>query len=263
MSDIPLPPTFTEEDRRVVGLLRHEPEDWTRKCFDAALIHLSLAHRIKDIDPAMAIFRAITAEEEAATGLLRALQVQGYAAPGELLPKDHLQKAAVYPYLRAVAKHTSYLRMKGIKEVRLGIPRDEVKARLKLAFLLDGEYDGIVARPDPPLNLRVREGGEAVDYQKYFREVISPSGFEDIRKYLHVKRNQRNLLLYASPQGLLNPGPVPDSTFPDYKHRIMTILTTALLIWPYKEVQPFVQEAVISFLSLAGRLRKVTEKAEH
>jgi hypothetical protein len=259
MSDIPLPPTFTEEDLGIVALLDHEPEDWTRRCFDAAFIHLSLAHCLKDIDPAMALFRAITAEEEAATGLLRALQVQGYAAPGELLPKDHLQKAAVYPYLRAIAKHTSYLRMNGIKEVRFGIPRDEDKPKLQLALLLDGTYDGLVARPIPPLNLRVREGGEAVNYQKYFRELISPGGFEDIRKYLNAKKNQRNLLLYASPEGLLNPGPVSNSTLLDYKIRIMTILTTALLIWPYKENQPFVQEAVRSFLELAGRLRKVAD----
>lgn len=253
---------FTEEDRRIVALLRHEPEDWTRKSFDAAFIHLSLAHRLKDIDPAMTIFRAITAEEEAATGLLRALEAQRYADPRELLPKDHLQKAAVYPYLCAIAKHTSYLRMNGIKEVKLGIPKDENKPRLQVALLLDGKYDGIVARPIPPLNLQVREGGEVVNYQKYFRELISPSGFDDIRKYLNAKKNQRNLLLYASPQGLLDPGPVPDSTLLDYKIRIMTILKTALLIWPYKEIQPFVQEAVRSFLDLAGRLRKVADKPQ-
>lgn len=262
MSDIPLPPTFTEEDRSIVTLLHHEPEDWTRKSFDAAFIHLSLAHRLKDIDPAMAIFRAITAEEESATGLLRALQAQGYAAPGELLPKDHLQKAAVYPYLRAIAKHTSHLRMNGIKEVRFGIPRDEDKPKLQLALILDGAYDGIVARSSPPLNLRVREGGEVVNYQKYFRELISPSGFDDIRKYLNTKKNQRNLLLYASPQGLLDPGPVSDATLLDYKIRIMTILKTSLLIWPYKEIQPFVQEAVRSFLELAGRLRKVADEPQ-
>ncbi len=261
MSDIPLPPTFTEEDHRIVALLRNEPEDWTRKSFDAAFIHLSLAHRLKDIDPAMAIFRAITAEEEAATGLLRALQNRGYADPGQLLPKDHLQKAAVYPYLRAIAKHVSYLRVTGIKEVRLGIPRDEEKPKLQLVFLFDGENDGIVARPDPPLNLTIREGGEVVDYQRYFRELISPIGFEDIRKYLNVKKNQRNLLLYASSQGLLDPGTVADSTLTDYKHRIMTILKAALLIWPYTEAQPFVQEAVRSFIGLVGRLRKVADAA--
>lgn len=75
----------------------------------------------------MAIFRAITAEEEAATGLLRALQARGYADSREIQPRDHLQKAAVYPYLRAIAKHTSYLRMNGVKEVRLGIPKNEEK----------------------------------------------------------------------------------------------------------------------------------------
>jgi hypothetical protein len=261
MSDIPLPPTFTEEDLRIVALLRREPEDWTRKSFDAAFIHLSLAHRLKDIDPSMAIFRAITAEEEAATGLLRALQSRGYANPGELLPKDHLQKAAVYPYLRAIAKHTSYLRMNGIKDVRLVIPRYDEKPRLQLALLLDGENDGIIVCPDPPFNLRIREGGEAVDYQKYFRELISPSGFDDIRNYLNIKKNKRNLLLYASPQGLIEPGPVSDSTLLDYRHRVMTILKAALLLWPYKDVQPFAQEAVRSFLGLAGRLRKFSDEA--
>ncbi|MGN2624120.1 hypothetical protein ACTCUN_13135 [Stutzerimonas balearica] len=148
MSNIPLPPTFTEDDHRIVALLSHEPEDWTRKSLDAAFINLSLAHRLKDIDPAMSIFRAITAEEEAATGLLRALQARGYAAPGELLPKDHLQKAAVYPYLRAIAKHTSYLRVNGIKEVRLGIPKDEEKPNFNwLFFLMERTTESLPAPP--------------------------------------------------------------------------------------------------------------------
>lgn len=128
MNNIPLPPSLTEEDLRIVALLRHEPEDHTRKSFDAAFIHLSLAHRLKDIDPAMALFRAITAEEEAATALLRALQVRRYADAGKLLPRDHLQKAAVYPYLRAITKHASYLRINGIKQFKLGIPRNNESA---------------------------------------------------------------------------------------------------------------------------------------
>jgi hypothetical protein len=69
------------------------------------------------------------------------------------------------------------------------------------------------------------------------------------------------LLLYASRRGLLDPGSVADSTLADYKYRIMTILKAALLIWPYTETQPFVQEAVRSFLGLAGRLRKVADEA--
>lgn len=161
----------------------------------------------------------------------------------------------------AIAKHTSYLRMDGIKEVRLGIPKNEDFPRLQLAFLLDGENEGIVARPEPPLNLRVREADEAVNYQKYFLELISPIGFEDIRKYLTVKKNQRNFLLYASSNGLINPGPVTDAILLDYKNKVMTILKATLLIWPYEEKQPFVQEAVRSFLEFAGRLRKSVDDA--
>ena len=259
MSDITLPPLFNEEDRRLIASLRHETEDWTLKSLDAAFIHLSFAHRIKDLDPAMAIFRAITAEEEAATALLRALQIRVYDEPKELRPRDHLQKAAVYPYLCAIAKHTSHLRMSGVKDVRFGMLKGEGIARLQLAFLLDGDNDGNYVRANPPLNLRIREAGDVVNYQKYFRELISPSGVEDIRKYLDIKKNQRNLLLYASPQGLRNPGPVADPTLLDYKYRVMTILKATLLIWPYKEVQPFAKEAVHSFLGLVGRLRNVAD----
>lgn len=95
MSEASLPPTLTPDDLAIVRLLNSEPDDWTKKSFGASFVHLSLAHRIREIDPAMALLRAITAEEEAASGLLRALRAIKYSKSDELRAKDHLQKAAV------------------------------------------------------------------------------------------------------------------------------------------------------------------------
>ncbi len=48
-------------------------------------------------DPAMAIFRAITAEEEAASGLLRCLAEMDYPNAKYLNPHNHSHKHAVFP----------------------------------------------------------------------------------------------------------------------------------------------------------------------
>ena len=163
-------PTLTDDDRRIVELLRQEKDDWSRKGFEAALLHLSCAHRIADVDPEMAMFRAITAEEEVATALLRAVQSIGYPGASRLRVRNHVYKAAVFPFIAAISKHASNLKFNGIIEIRLGVPKEGERPRLTLAFILDGARAGQYAHPNPPLNLHLREGEEKSfpDYRRYF-----------------------------------------------------------------------------------------------
>jgi len=257
MSEVIDIPSFSADDKRIVDLMRAEQDDWPKKCFEAALTHLASAYRIREIDPAMAIFRAITAEEEAATGLLRSLQLRQYPDSKKLRAKDHFHKAAVYPFILAVIKHSSYLKINGVEKLGIGIPKDEENPRLVFALVLNGENEGVVARPNPPLNFTFREGDDQKlpDYSEYLLKMIGPHGFDDVRHYLKEKANERNRILYASPQGLVQLDSVPDDYFVSQKNSVITILKTYLLIWPYSEIQPFVEEAIQAFLNLTGRLK--------
>lgn len=50
------------------------------------------------------MFRAITAEEEAATALMFALKLRGYPRSNRLKPRDHGQKSAWTPLIEAIGK---------------------------------------------------------------------------------------------------------------------------------------------------------------
>jgi hypothetical protein len=64
-----------------------------------AFAHLRMAWSIRRIDPAMAAFRAITAEEEAASALILSLKQKNYPNSSRLNHRDHIQKSALIPSL--------------------------------------------------------------------------------------------------------------------------------------------------------------------
>lgn len=251
-------PTLTAEDERLIEIADQLGSDWASQCFDAAFTHLEFAHKLVDIDPAMAIFRAITAEEEAATALFRALHLRNYPKSNLLLPHNHLHKAAVFPFIMGVVKHASYLKVNGIKSVKLGVPKNEDPPRLKLYFVLGGHLEGVVANPEPPLNMKITEGDEKLppDYRRALLGTIGSDGFSNIRKYFERKANQRNLMLYAGQNGLKQPAVNPTDYLIQQKLCVVTILKAALLIWPYTEIQPFVSDLIEAFLS-------ATQKAQN
>lgn len=253
-------PTLTDDDKRIIEVAEFQADDWTKNCFQAAFVHLELAHKLADVDPAMAIFRAITAEEEAATGLLRALQFRNYPRAGNLSVRNHLHKAAVFPFILGIVKHTSYLKFSGVESVQLVIPKNEHPPRLKIGLILDGELKGIVAQPEPPLNLKITEGDNNFppDYRRYILELLDAGGYSEIRKYFEKKANQRNLILYASPKGLTHFSSIPNSYLNHQKRCVMTILKAALLIWPYDEIQPFVTDLIEGFLIATHKVQNET-----
>ena len=257
-------PTLTDDDKRVIEIAECQVSDWTKQCFQAAFSHLEFAHKLADVDPAMAIFRAITAEEEAATGLLRALQTRNYPKAGNLSVRNHLHKAAVFPFILGIIKHTSYLKIGGIEEARLGIPKDKHPPRLALGLILGGPLKGIVAQAEPPLNLRITEGDNSLppDYKRYLLELLDAGGYTEIRKYFERKANQRNLLLYATPKGLAQFPVIPDGYLHQQKLCVMTILKAALLIWPYDEIQPFVTDSIEAFLGATQRMQNEIPRVE-
>ncbi|PLU07434.1 hypothetical protein BMJ29_02810 [Sinorhizobium medicae] len=76
----------------------------------------------------MSFFRAITAEEEAATALILALKQRRYPGSEKLNPWEHLHKAAVSPFLDAVG---NVLAETGMPAPRLSINRGPSNAFAK------------------------------------------------------------------------------------------------------------------------------------
>lgn len=68
-----------------------------------ALFHIERAHALQEVDPEMALFRSITGEEEAVRAIFDSLQRRDYPNARRLNWQDHKHKAAVVPFLRAVA----------------------------------------------------------------------------------------------------------------------------------------------------------------
>lgn len=76
-------------DRAIVDDLipnSHAPGMWA--AFNA-IKHTNRAWKLRAVDPAMAAFRAITAEEEAAIALFKSLRRLGYPGADKLKIRDH------------------------------------------------------------------------------------------------------------------------------------------------------------------------------
>ena len=169
--------------------------------------HLNRAWIIKDIDPQMALFRAITAEEEAATALFLSLKRRGYDGADCLKKKDHLHKNAVIPFIDAISRvfakfgpqmpPTEIFFDTKTKSPQLGL-------RFKHTHPVSGET--VFAHPQPPLHFSLSGGpmgGEMKkeDFSLGINEIKKETNVADIIIYLKERANLRNKLLYAGPDG--------------------------------------------------------------
>ena len=152
---------LTPFDRTCRELLEAIPRLHSRACFRNAFNHLELADQIKPVDPLMAAFRALTAEEEAASGLMYCLKERGYRNASLLRPKDHAYKNAVMPFLAILGMFFSeILGGKGLEpKFHLRELDGETRLTLMLPMTVAGEEKW--AYPIPPLSFGVTSGRAA------------------------------------------------------------------------------------------------------
>jgi hypothetical protein len=75
-----------------------------KHCARNAIRHIECAWALAELDPEMAAFRAITAEEESATAVFHAIRRRKYIGSEKLNPHDHVQKNALFPFFSAIAE---------------------------------------------------------------------------------------------------------------------------------------------------------------
>jgi hypothetical protein len=243
-------------DEKCVELLADAPKRHSRNCFRSAFNHLECARKIAEIDPAMAIFRAITAEEEAASGLMYCLKEQNYRNSDKLKPKDHVHKNSVIPFLEIISKfHNGYLKEYGIKP-RFEIRTEQTERRLMIGVPVSTDGQSFYVNPTPPLNLGVSVDEQAPSYRKKIADYVSLKGSKDIVTHLKNEANKRNQLLYASEKGYPVVKDVNTDFFALKQRNIVVLLKAYLFIFPYSEIQPFVQQNLDAYLAMLGTLKE-------
>lgn len=227
----------------------------SRHCFRSAYIHLRKAHLIADVDPAMAAFRALTAEEEAASGLMYCLKERGYEMADLLRPTDHRWKNGVIPFISALGLFFHEIFGDRVQAKVLFQPAQDDEPEhlgLGIPMVVDGEE--VLLRPLPPLNFLASVNGELPpSYLAQLEKVASSSGRENIRRYIAEEANTRNRLLYASATGVPEVTSIGEDFYRKRRRNVLVLLGAYLFIQPYQEIQPFVQASLKAFVQMMGQ----------
>ena len=209
--------------------------------------YIRKADMLFDIDKNMSAFCAITAEEEAATGLLKLIKERRYPDSDRLQPNQHPHKVAVFFVLKALWLHLS--RPGGaIHTIQVtGYDQEKLQLRGFTNFLPQGLF--IVFDP-LPLNLVATDpNGQPYNYQPQVDELTSKTESGKLSKHIKSEANDRNLILYADQNGL--PSVEMKETFIRVREKRVEIISHLyVLIAQHKEQQPLVE----SFTKVFARL---------
>jgi hypothetical protein len=219
-----------------------------KHCARNAFRHISKAWRLQETDLEMAAFRAITAEEEAATAIFHALQRRKYKGAEKLKRKNHLHKNALVPFCTAIAGALALT--EELLKPNLYLDKEEVPPRFRVridvtSIVLGRKY----AFPEPPLHFNMHMNDKPYDFTDKLNDIVIKNKFSDITKYLEKRANKRNVLLYAAPEG------APEVTtlgnfLPIQRTNVLMLLILYLMIDPYPDKQLFVQQSLQAFLKM-------------
>lgn len=236
-----------EFDKKCVEILNDIDNCHSRNAFRSALNHLDKAEALFGIDQEMCVFRAVTAEEEAATGIMLGLKERGYKLSNKLKHRDHVHKSALFPFINII--HLAFVNIHQGQDVNVGLKIiKEDGARYLRIFRYISLIDKY-AFPIPPLNFEVNVNGSPISFDKEIDEYLDDKRADDIVKYVKHLANLRNKLLYASSEGYPNIE-IKRGFVETKREKVMIMLKTYLLIQPYKEHQIFVQKSVYCFLKM-------------
>lgn len=256
-------PPLSDFHIKCVELMNAAPETHATHCFRSALRHLEKAAVLADIDKEMSAFRVITAEEEAASGLMRALREMNYPGTEAMNVQNHQHKHAVFPFLRIVFLFFSQSLASPFKNFCLHIQEIDGARRLTVGLPLTiGGVDNMIW-PHPPLDIFVSMAGtgSAPEFEEQMDEYMQAQGGVTIRAFLKEEANTRNTLLYASPNGYPRLEALAENAFVERQNRVMAMINVFLLIYPYPKHQAFVSHAISVFNKLIDQLgRKKTQK---
>jgi len=242
-------------DEHCLELLEKCPNRISRHCFRSAINHLQRAEKLFDIDNPMAVFRCYTAEEEAASGLMHCLKECGYTNSSKLNPQNHFHKNALIPFFSILCQFIEdSFDQYGI-EIDLLISESDARKYVALEVAMASSIGPVKFVPEPPFNFSFIHEGKNFSYRHQIDKFVKAKDAKEIKDCLREEANKRNVVLYATPCGFPSSIEITPKFFPAYWRRVMAMLRAYLMIEPYKERQPFVQDSLNAFLAMVISLK--------
>lgn len=247
-----------EFDEELFACINDNAKGHSKHCARNAIHHLERAWKLREIDPEMAVFRAITAEEEAATAIFLVLKEQGYENAEKIKFKKHSYKQALEPFLRGIGKFADKWSKEpgfpfGEKYV-LSLEGKGQDKKLSLSFNFHERMITCI----PPLGFSIMLNDRQYFFEKELLEITSGKTREDIVKHVERTANKRNELLYAQPNGIPSVGNI-DGFLKKRRDVVIGFLRIYGLVYPYREKAIFVQQALNAFLIMMGEIEELTE----
>ena len=247
MEEVELTP-FQEEIEKLVLSTKPRGKHSARN----AIRHIKRAWKLREIEPEIAVFCAITGEEEAATAIFHSLKRQNYLGADQLKPHNHVHKAAVFPFFIAAGLALAPAVNELVPKVEIDTNSETPQIKLRFKVMTpEGERH---LYPLPPLHFSFRRNGEIYYFSDEFQRIADSNQISSIDKQIKILANERNELLYAHDGGILTFTEPIDGIIKDGLDKIFKMLIVFLLIDQYSESQWFVQQSLNAFLTVLGKL---------
>ena len=165
-----------------------------------ALSHLYMATQIAKVDPLMAAFRAICAEEEAATALMASLKKHRYAGSEKIDFHNHRHKQSMVVFIELMKRwYEKFHPEVGWGFDQLKFYPCEVAGRKAIGTFIPIKGTSKSVFMEPPLSLQVGGGQSwAGIIREGIHTICAEGGFKTFSVMINDRANFRNKLLYAS-----------------------------------------------------------------
>jgi hypothetical protein len=211
------------------------------------------AEALFDIDLEMSSFRAITAQEEAAAALFRALQLRKYPGADRLDLKRHDHKAALWPVLDAARMAIG----EAFRDIEFSISADPPKIRvgLKLAKYVENLPDKLAdahLELVHPLDVLSSAEGKPIDFAKQIQSIVELHNENSIRDHIRSMANSRNKILYASDQSMAKSRATREA-IAQRKTQSLTALCICVGLLQTHHLQNYALQALDCFLRILAK----------
>ncbi len=237
-------------DSDLLDSIKEKAKGQSKQCVFNAINHLEMAYKIKDIDPNMAYFRAITAEEEMASAIFLILKEHQYNNAKKLKHLNHSYKQGLDYFILSVIDFfvNQTLDEQYPFKNKLSLLFNDKTKLIELYIYFKNKP--VKAEVIPPLNFSMKINEQPYRYENEFKKFASLENVQKLKKAIDAKANTRNKLLYASSNGIIK---IKEGAIEKIIDKQYTIVFKFIriygLIYPYKnEKSEFVQDSLDAFL---------------